>query len=516
MNHALRNTHTQNRFLLLVGVALLALIISLGTLYVQRTPALSSNALFASAEEAFLGFQLRNIQSQPTEKMAQSIPALTYHRIVSDSSDVSNVTKSRFKDQMVSLKKAGWETVSLQEFEEFMRGERQVPEKSFLLTFDDGAKESFYPVDPILAALGYEATNFIIVASSETLNSTYYLNPYEIERMLKSGRWSIGSHSYDGHRPYPVDASGTTGIFFADRIWNSTLNRLETEAEFDLRVEKDLRDSQKALSEKYSVPINSFAFPLGNETGINGANNFPEGSQDTEALARRIYEFGHVQTDNQQFTSNIPFTRAASEQFRIYRIHVDYDWDGARIVSLLENSREKTLPFEDDFSQNHGWIPSWGNVELGRNNFVLRANADGTSASAFLDGTQLWDRYSFDAAFNWTSGHMLILADVVNASTYHACVFSPGVVHIQETKNGVTTTLAERKDSRIGYGSGSAGVRVHDSVIECRWNFASIAETYNRSFTGGAGIQAWNEQNGAASLTISSVIARPYDGSTPD
>ena len=119
---------------------------------------------------------------------------------------------------MKTLKRAGWETVTLAEFESFMRGEQTLPEKSFLLTFDDGAKDSFYPVDPILAALDYEAVNFIIVESSEIPRTVYYLNPKEIARMIRSGRWAIGSHSFDGHRPYPVDASGTTGIFFSHPI----------------------------------------------------------------------------------------------------------------------------------------------------------------------------------------------------------------------------------------------------------------------------------------------------------
>lgn len=517
MNHVharLPRSQTSHRISLLFTIAILAVLISAGTVYIQRTPALSTRAMFASAQEALLSYQLAGIKPAPASgKNAVSVPVLTYHRIVSDSSDINNVNASNFKDQMLSLKKAGWETVTLQEFEEFIEGKRTLPERSFLLTFDDGAKDSFYPVDPILSALGYEAVNFIIVESSEIPHTTYYLTPREIDRMLATGRWTIGSHSNDGHHPYPVDGSGKTGIFFADRLWIPEAKRVETDAEFTTRVSDDLRTSKNALENRYKLPIRSFAFPLGNETGLNGANNFPEGSAITEAEARKIYQFGHLQLDNQRFQTNFPRTHVGvqtpADDFRVFRVHVDYDWDGARVLSILENTLLKPIPYEDDFSENHGWLPSWGAVEIGRNNLQLAAASDSTSASAFLDGTALWNNYSYDATVNWQSGHVLVLGDVIYAGTYRACVFSPGTVRIQETVNGTTRTIKEVQNPAIAYGdSVSVGIRSRGAVTECAWDFASIVEEYSRKWTGGIGIQVWNESSGSARLTVSSVIVR--------
>ncbi|HWO07541.1 MAG TPA: polysaccharide deacetylase family protein [Candidatus Paceibacterota bacterium] len=512
-------TQSLLRVLLLGAIVTLAALIAGGVVYIQRNPALSTYALMALAREPFLRMEFAGIaEAAPTGRNADSIPVLTYHRIVSDSSDVNNVSYSNFKDQMATLKRAGWETVTLEEFEAFVLGEKQLPEKSFVLTFDDGAKESFYPVDPILKILGYEAVNFIIVESSHIPHTTYYLTPREIERMLETGRWSIGSHSFDGHHPYPTDGHGGTGIFFADRIWKADEGRLETPEEFRERVRDDLVRSKMSLEAAYDVPINSFAFPLGNETGINGANNFPEGAIVTEEEARANYSFGHLQLANQHFTTNFPRTSSnpphatPAEDFRVWRIHVDFDWDGKRVLQILENGRSKELPFEDDFSENRGWIPAWGELGMGRNNFVLRATPDTSAASAFLDGTAMWDNYSFDAAVNWQRGHAIVLADVVHSSTYHSCVFSPGSVRIQRTIDGVTETLVERADPRIQYGEVRVGVRVRGSVIECTWNFASMVENYSRDFTGGVGLQTWDEALGNAELRVSSVIARPFNG----
>src|SRR3990167_8963661 len=96
---------------------------------------------------------------------AKSIPVLLYHGII-ENADGSNILLEDFKNQMFALKKAGWQTVNIEDFYAFMRGEKQVPDKSFLLTFDDGRKDSYYPVDPILKALNYRATIFVITGRS--------------------------------------------------------------------------------------------------------------------------------------------------------------------------------------------------------------------------------------------------------------------------------------------------------------------------------------------------------------
>jgi hypothetical protein len=106
---------------------------------------------------------------------------------------------------------------------------------------------------------------------------------------------------------------------------------------------------------------------------------------------------------------------------------------------------------------------------------------------------------------------VIVLADVVRSGTYHSCVFSPGTVRIQRTINGVTETLAEKQDPQIQYGQVQVGARVHGPVIECTWDFASLIEDYSRDFSGGVGLQTWDETPGSARLVVSSIIARPFE-----
>lgn len=462
-----------------------------------------------------------NVRANASEGFAQGIPILTYHRVLRED-DPNNVTRNSFREHMRALKEAGWETVTLTEFENYIDGTIELPKKSFLLTFDDGAKDSFYPVDPVLRELGYEASIFIIVASSETPGSTYYLTREEIAWMLRTGRWEIGSHSFDGHRPYPTDSEGGTGIFFADRLWREAEGRLETPEEFRVRVSDDLRRARRALEERYQRPIPTFAFPLGNETGIEGANNFPEGSQITEQLAREQYRLGFVQGENRHFTAMFPSTTTTSfrapfpatiealgTRFLAERIHVEHDWSGERLVRRMENSLAKPLPFEDDFSSEKGWIPAWGSFEMGRNNLQMRSVGEQTSASTFLDGSALWGNYTFDTQMTWTSGFILLLADVRDSRTYHSCAFGRGVVRIQETVGGETRTLAETRSRDIAYGTDvRPGLRVRDDIIECTWNYNSLVYAADRAVSGGIGMQVW-DPDGSAELQVATVLVRP-------
>ena len=85
-------------------------------------------------------------------KTAQSIPVLTYHGLPSEGE--GSVNFDSFVSQMMALKEAGWKTITLKQFESYIKGEdEQIPDKSFLLTFDDGRKDTYYPVDPVLKNL---------------------------------------------------------------------------------------------------------------------------------------------------------------------------------------------------------------------------------------------------------------------------------------------------------------------------------------------------------------------------
>src|SRR4030095_13915199 len=68
---------------------------------------------------------------------------------------------STFREQMLFLKAKGYRVISLREFVEFTRLGRQLPQRSVVLTFDDGYKSFRQYAYPVLKELGFPATLFV-------------------------------------------------------------------------------------------------------------------------------------------------------------------------------------------------------------------------------------------------------------------------------------------------------------------------------------------------------------------
>ena len=86
-------------------------------------------------------------------------PVLCYHRVGGPLElGVTRVGRSVFARQMGALVRAGWRTLSLNEFARPTHDVR----RTFLLTFDDGYASLADYAYPILADLGFTATTFLI------------------------------------------------------------------------------------------------------------------------------------------------------------------------------------------------------------------------------------------------------------------------------------------------------------------------------------------------------------------
>jgi peptidoglycan/xylan/chitin deacetylase (PgdA/CDA1 family) len=116
-----------------------------------------------------------------------------YHSIADGQVNNSAVVPvAVFKQQMQYLKDNGYTTLSLDELYNFIQNNKPVPEKSVVLTFDDGYADSYTNVFPVLKALGFRATVFVIPALTDKPGP--YLNSTQLKEMDKNGM-SIESHT---------------------------------------------------------------------------------------------------------------------------------------------------------------------------------------------------------------------------------------------------------------------------------------------------------------------------------
>lgn len=96
---------------------------------------------------------------------AVRIPVLMYHRVGEAHNDWERkycVSPQRFADHMRALARAGWRAVSIENFFAWLDGRAELPGQSFLLTFDDGFLGVHEHAAPVLTALGWPATVFLV------------------------------------------------------------------------------------------------------------------------------------------------------------------------------------------------------------------------------------------------------------------------------------------------------------------------------------------------------------------
>lgn len=434
-----------------------------------------------------------------TTSSLESLPVITYHRIV-ETPDGANITKKNFKDQMFALRQAGYTTVSLEDVYAFLLGEKTLPEKSFLLTFDDGAKDSYYPVDPLLETLDYTAVTFLISEHAISPGGGYYLNPIEIRHMLETERWEIAAHTRGGHDFYPIGENGRIGHFYSNKLWLAKEGRLETAQEFAQRVRNDLSGAKEDLEKEFSVPITALAFPFG-DFGQYSVN-FKDAITIVPPISSSLYSLNFYQVSGTEEERNRPDPGETS--FFVKRIKVDPNWDGKKLVWALESGEEKGLPYEDLFLEDRGWRRNWGNVEVTNGTLRLTPTLSTKGAMAILAGTYMWENYSIRATIEPTEDSFSFIARYQDDENYLQCVFGYDFTRFEEVRNGIRIVLSEEKTIPYLTGTHNARMTVNGNSANCELDgYITEGVTFNPVFKRGAlGIKTWNPQLGASELIV--------------
>src|SRR5919112_1390009 len=149
---------------------------------------------------------------------ANAVPVLAYHGI-GPMRDGYTVSQRAFAQQMAMLARAGFRTISPEQYVRFLDGDRRgLPARPILLTFDDGRLDSYRGADKILAYHGFRATIFVITGPVDDKNQ-FYLRWSELRRMEASGRWDVQEHADQGHQLARYDAHGHSGPWYANRLY---------------------------------------------------------------------------------------------------------------------------------------------------------------------------------------------------------------------------------------------------------------------------------------------------------
>lgn len=434
---------------------------------------------------------------------ALSVPVLLYHGVV-EKPDGENVTLDQFRQEVFTLKEAGYQTVSLRDFYEFVQGKKELPDKSFLLTFDDGRKDSYYPVDPILKALDFKAVMFVITKYSlGDIEHNYYLSKTELQKMTDSGRWEIQAHAKEGHDyTYKVDQDGTQGHYYSNKLWLDDQNRVETNEEYIERINADVLAAKEDIESNLGVEVISFAYPFGDYG--QSSINFPESESIVHNVVTSLYPISFYQVwAGQTFSLNYPENRPSL----IKRIEVKPNWKPEELLKVLDIVKDKTLPHEDNFKDYTGWVKTWGKISLADNSIILSSQPSTTGGSAFLEGSYLWRNYTFKSNVKLSNGQTFsLLARYKDDKNYASCVFSPEFIRVEQMLAGERKTVYEElSDLGLIKEGVDVGIEVNGSSLTCLVDgtpLLSVSNLNNIPEHGGIGFQTWDPQTDNSEIVI--------------
>ncbi|RJQ32029.1 hypothetical protein C4572_01670 [Candidatus Parcubacteria bacterium] len=444
-------------------------------------------------------------RAEMPEKTSGGIPVLLYHGVIKKP-DGENILTEDFQEQMFALKKVGWKTIKLEDYRAFLKGEKILPEKSFLLTFDDGRVDSYYPVDHLLKLLDYTAVIFVITEHSFHPKNSFYLTQKEMERMIKSGRWEIEAHTSRGHDLYDISSDGKQGHFYSNKLWIKEADRLETEEEFAGRIDKDFREAKSQLKQRLGIDSRVFAYPFGDYGQTT--ENFAGAEKIVLEKAKTLFDLSFYQFyEGEGQSYNYP----GENIFLSKRISVRPEWTGDQLLEVLERGMAKNLPYQTDFFRNDGWLLSWGRLSLEDNSLILGADINDTGAVATLDGTYLWNNYVFSSEVVLMDGESFsLVVGYKNKDNYAFCSFGPFGAKLEQVLNGERKILAERRGFLDLSGELKPQVALAGGAISCSLGekllLIKTIEPEENLGRGGIGFQTWDPENNKSKLQVKNAL----------
>lgn len=144
-----------------------------------------SNVIHNQIMEIYKSERMKKVQKK-------YFPILMYHKVLDKEIDTKHqiyVTKDKFEKHLKYFKKSGFQSITLEEYEDFREGKiplSKFPKKPLMLTFDDGFENNYTNLFPLLLKYNYKASIFILGDRKIEYNYWDSENKNDIEKLLKT------------------------------------------------------------------------------------------------------------------------------------------------------------------------------------------------------------------------------------------------------------------------------------------------------------------------------------------
>src|SRR5256714_3658233 len=182
-----------------------------------------------------------------------------YHRFVNQvRRPDTEITPQMFEQQMQELKNRGITVIGMQDFLAWKRGDKNIPPRCAIITFDDGWKSQYDVAWPIMKKFGYTFTMFIYTegVAGGSLGGGQAITWEQLADMRDNGI-DIQAHTAthqdlrEGHTVMLIEGGKRT-------------KKKLTGAEYEQWMQNEVVGAKQLLEQRLGIRINCFAVPFGN------------------------------------------------------------------------------------------------------------------------------------------------------------------------------------------------------------------------------------------------------------
>lgn len=204
--------------------------------------------IFKKDQENKITFLEQQLDKNYRRNFPVHLPILLYHYIenVTDERDTIrkslNVNPLIFDSQIRLLLEKGFTIITLKELINYYNGQSSLPDKPIILSFDDGYRDFYTDVFPILQK--YHVPAVLYVTSGFVDLTHNYLTMSQLKTLAKSNLVEIGAHG---------------------------VNHLNLNYSDPVSINSEIFQSKANLEQFIGKPVEHFAYPMGeyNQNVIN-------------------------------------------------------------------------------------------------------------------------------------------------------------------------------------------------------------------------------------------------------
>ena len=203
---------------------------------------------------------------------------LSFHDIVptmTENSEIDDVTADNLINYFSWLKVNGYNVISIQDILTAKKTGKPLPEKSIVLSFDDGYKSFYTYVMPLLKAFNYPATlaivgswlevpeNGTVLYADKLVPRSKFLSIKELQEVSRSKLVEIASHTYDLHHGILGNIEGNMMPALTTFEFNKNTLQYESDTHYLNRIKSDLIKNNAWIKKHTGISPRVVVWPYG-------------------------------------------------------------------------------------------------------------------------------------------------------------------------------------------------------------------------------------------------------------